>query len=126
MKTAIKIFCASVAVASMSLGPIQVMAANESSSQATVKTTATNTALAVSSVTKHIVKLIGNSETKKFHKPSCELVKKITKGNKVGFASSAEAKKAGYEPCSLCLGEGSAKSSAAGTTVKVEKAAKPQ
>ncbi|GEM_PF-2126571 len=50
------------------------------------------------------LRLVGNSETKKYHKASCTWAKKISKDNRVEFASAAEAKKAGYEPCKVCLG----------------------
>ena len=54
---------------------------------------------------KKVVKYVGSSEAKKYHKPSCELAKKIKKENLVQFASAAEAKKAGYAPCKICLGQ---------------------
>ncbi len=50
-----------------------------------------------------IVKYVGSSESKDYHKPACDLVKKIGKAHRVEFASAAEAKKAGYAPCKICL-----------------------
>ncbi len=60
-------------------------------------------AYAAKSAAKDTVKYIGNSDSKKYHKPSCDYAKKISKDNRVEFASAADAKKAGYKPCKVCL-----------------------
>lgn len=48
------------------------------------------------------VQYIGNSNTKKFHYPSCRSVKDIKDSNKVYFYSRDEAINAGYSPCGIC------------------------
>ena len=60
-------------------------------------------AAAEKSVEKKPVTYVGNSESKKYHTPSCEYAKKISKANRVQFASASEAAKAGYTPCKVCL-----------------------
>lgn len=45
---------------------------------------------------------IGNSNTMKFHRPSCTSVDTIKAGNMVMFTSRSKAVKAGYEPCGRC------------------------
>ncbi len=52
---------------------------------------------------KKTVRYVGNSESKKYHKLSCDYAKKISKENRVEFSTMADAKKAGYEPCKICL-----------------------
>ena len=48
-------------------------------------------------------RFLGSSDAKKYHKASCKWVKKITKDNRVEFASKVEAEKAGYAPCKTCF-----------------------
>ena len=48
------------------------------------------------------VQYIGNSNTKKFHYPSCKSVKDIKDSNKVYFYSRSEATSAGYSACGIC------------------------
>lgn len=48
------------------------------------------------------VQYIGNSNTKKFHYPSCRSVKDIKSSNKVEFYSRDEAINAGYSACGIC------------------------
>ena len=52
---------------------------------------------------KKIVKYVGSSESKKYHRLSCEWAKKISKEHRVEFASAAAARSAGYEPCKVCI-----------------------
>ncbi len=113
MKIAIKMFVAAAAVASMGLGPMQAMAAMDAPTQPAPKAASSSAATVT---TKKVMKFVGNSETKKFHKPSCEWAKKMNKENKVEFASTADAKKAGYEPCKVCLPEKTAKKAASAAT----------
>ena len=46
--------------------------------------------------------IVANKDSKVFHKADCKSVGKMKPGNKVSFASSAEATKAGYKPCKSC------------------------
>ncbi|MEW6358735.1 MAG: Ada metal-binding domain-containing protein [Planctomycetota bacterium] len=48
-------------------------------------------------------KLIGNKESKVYHKADCAAVKKMKEENKVEFASEEEAKKAEFKPCKKCV-----------------------
>ena len=72
-----------------------------------------------------VAKFVGSSESKKYHKPSCAWVKKISRDNRVEFASKAEAEKAGYMPCKVCLASAKDTSTKTGSTVtsatKIEK-----
>ena len=52
---------------------------------------------------KKVVRYVGSSQSKKYHKLACEWAKKISKDNRVEFASVSEARKAGYEPCRVCF-----------------------
>ncbi|SHJ14890.1 stalk domain-containing protein [Desulfofundulus thermosubterraneus] len=45
---------------------------------------------------------IGNSNSKKFHRPDCQWAQKIAPQNRVEFRSREEAVKAGYVPCKVC------------------------
>lgn len=45
---------------------------------------------------------IGNSSSKKIHRPDCQWAKKIAPGNKVDFKSRDEAMGQGYTPCEVC------------------------
>lgn len=45
---------------------------------------------------------IGNSNTHKFHVPSCSYVDKIKPEHLVCFSSANEATSAGYDPCKKC------------------------
>lgn len=45
---------------------------------------------------------IGNSSTKKFHRPGCRWVDEIKAVNKVTFSSRDAAIAAGYQPCKVC------------------------
>ena len=118
MKSITQIVRASLAVALFTAGPVTAMAATESSAaHPAPKATTSSVAPAI----KKVVRIIGNTETKKYHKPSCRWVKEMNKENRVAFASAAEAKKAGYEPCQVCLGEKAVKKTAAsGVPVKKE------
>ncbi len=117
MKSTTQILRASLAAVLFSVGPVLAMAATESPVHATPMAATSSAAVTV----KKVVKIIGNSETKKCHKPSCELVKKMNKENRVEFASLAEAKKAGYEPCQVCLVKSTAKKAATSNVVTAVK-----
>ncbi len=45
---------------------------------------------------------VGNKESKTFHRADCSYAGKMKASNRVGFASAAEAAKAGYKPCKVC------------------------
>jgi len=45
---------------------------------------------------------LGNANSKKFHKPSCQWAQKISPGNRVWFDIREEAINAGYQPCKVC------------------------
>lgn len=45
---------------------------------------------------------IGNSNSGKFHEPSCTSVSKMSDGNKVFFSSRDDAVNQGYIPCKMC------------------------
>jgi len=45
---------------------------------------------------------VGSSKSNKYHYPSCKGAMKISAANLVTFASSAEARAAGYVPCGIC------------------------
>src|SRR5205814_2016688 len=46
--------------------------------------------------------LVGNTRTKKFHKPDCEWAQKTSAANKKTFGSRDDAIHDGYEPCKAC------------------------
>jgi micrococcal nuclease len=46
--------------------------------------------------------LVGNKDSKVFHRPECKIGAKMNAGNKVSFSTRAEAVKAGYKPCGVC------------------------
>ncbi len=62
-------------------------------------------------------RLLGSSDAKKYHKPSCQWAKKITKDNRVESASKVEAEKAGYAPCKTCFSSLKKPSAKADSTV---------
>jgi methylphosphotriester-DNA--protein-cysteine methyltransferase len=45
---------------------------------------------------------VGNKNSKIYHTAACKEGSKMKPGNKVAFASKAEAEKAGYKPCKAC------------------------
>jgi len=45
---------------------------------------------------------VASSKSDKYHYPSCRSAKNIKEENKIWFATSAEARAAGYSPCSIC------------------------
>ncbi|HBQ28101.1 MAG TPA: nuclease [Desulfotomaculum sp.] len=47
-------------------------------------------------------KYIGNSNSKKFHRPNCQWAQKIAPRNRVEFGKREEAIKTGYQPCKTC------------------------
>jgi methylphosphotriester-DNA--protein-cysteine methyltransferase len=46
--------------------------------------------------------LVGNKNSKKYHRPDCSAVEKIALDNRVEFDDADAAQAAGYEPCKLC------------------------
>ena len=46
---------------------------------------------------------VGSSESKVYHKASCQFAKKIKPENLVKFKTREEAVKAGYLPCKKCI-----------------------
>ena len=46
--------------------------------------------------------LVGNKESKTFHKADCKNAAKMKEANKTTFATAAEATKAGYKACKVC------------------------
>ncbi|MFZ2473364.1 MAG: MBL fold metallo-hydrolase [Methanothrix sp.] len=45
---------------------------------------------------------VASSKSDKYHYPTCSAAKRIKSSNLITFASSAEARSAGYSPCSIC------------------------
>ena len=45
---------------------------------------------------------IGNTNSEKFHEPSCRWAQKISSSNKITFSSRNEAINQGYQPCKVC------------------------
>ncbi len=46
--------------------------------------------------------IVGNKESKTFHKADCKTAAKMKEANKTTFATAAEATKAGYKACKVC------------------------
>ena len=46
--------------------------------------------------------IVGNRSSKKYHRPGCSAVAKMSPDNRVAFDTATDAKAAGYEPCKLC------------------------
>ncbi len=46
--------------------------------------------------------LFGSRKSNKFHRPTCQYVRRINSGNLVGFRSREEAVSMGYVPCKVC------------------------
>ena len=47
--------------------------------------------------------LVGNKDSKTFHKADCKTTAKMKEANKVTFATREEAEKQGYKACKVCL-----------------------
>ena len=96
--------------------------ANEAAS--TVATTAAKVSTAASTAataaTPKVATYVGNSASKKFHTADCPYVAKITKGNRVEFATIAAAEQAGYERCKVCWPSTAKKKSVAPSIVKTD------
>ncbi len=71
-------------------------------SSAFAEKTAKTTSTTKKSDEQKTAKYVGSSEAKKYHRASCEFVKKITKNNRVEFSSPEQAEKAGYTACKVC------------------------
>ncbi|AVX31511.1 micrococcal nuclease [Carboxydocella thermautotrophica] len=56
----------------------------------------------VSSAAVNTKTYLGNSNTRKFHFPSCQWAQKISPAHRVWFNSREQAVKAGYAPCKVC------------------------
>ncbi|WMJ78737.1 MULTISPECIES: thermonuclease family protein [unclassified Sedimentibacter] len=50
----------------------------------------------------NLAEYIGNTNSKKFHRPDCSSVEKMSKNNKIIFNSRTEAIDQGYGPCGIC------------------------
>jgi len=61
------------------------------------------TADAVKTVQKKATIYVASKDGKAFHVPGCALAKNIKPANLVKFKSKAEAEKAGYSACKVCL-----------------------
>ena len=72
-----------------------------SSSSATASTGSTTAKSAASSASTEQA-YIGNSSTRKFHRPDCSSVKSMKSKNKVTLSSREEAIAEGYTPCKRC------------------------
>lgn len=46
--------------------------------------------------------LVGNKDSKTYHKADCKTAAKMKPANKVSLASKAEAEKQGYKACKIC------------------------
>jgi len=53
-------------------------------------------------ITTEAGKYVGSANSDKYHYPSCRWAKKIKPENQIWFASSEEARAAGYVPCGTC------------------------
>jgi len=53
------------------------------------------------------VRLIGNSESRKYHLDTCHLAKMMGAGHRHPLKTHEQAKSEGYSPCGVCLGTGS-------------------
>lgn len=76
---------------------------NESNKSNTTDTTNTATA-AVATVASDAIKIIGNKNSKIYHREDCPGALKMSESNKVFFNSVEEAKGAGYRPAGNCPG----------------------
>jgi hypothetical protein len=52
--------------------------------------------------------VIGGGSREKFHKPDCYYASFLTGSNRIEFENAREAREAGFIPCRICLGYGSA------------------
>ena len=83
--------------------PITVANAGALSTTTNVTTTTTKVTPVTTQTTNTADYLyIGNSSTKKFHKPACSSVDKISDDHLVYFKTRAEAISDGYVPCKNC------------------------
>ena len=46
--------------------------------------------------------ILGNKDSKTFHRPDCKNAAHMKEANKVSFASAADATKVGYKACKVC------------------------
>lgn len=46
--------------------------------------------------------IVGNKDSKTFHRADCKTAARMKPANKTAFASAAEAQKAGYTACKVC------------------------
>ena len=46
--------------------------------------------------------IVANKDSKTYHRADCAYVTRMKEANRVGFATAAEAAKAGYKPCKVC------------------------
>jgi len=56
----------------------------------------------ISTTTAKSGQFVGSLESDKYHYPSCRWAKKILPQNEIWFASSQDARAAGYVPCGVC------------------------
>jgi hypothetical protein len=52
--------------------------------------------------------VIGGRRREVFHKPDCTYASYLYGSNRIEFEDSAEAREAGFIPCRICLGYGTA------------------
>lgn len=72
-------------------------------SSSTISSTASVPATAASAISASSDgPFVASSKSDKYHYPTCSAAKRIKSSNLITFASSAEARAAGYSPCSIC------------------------
>lgn len=49
-----------------------------------------------------LAEYVGSTQSDRYHRTNCIVVRKIEKPNRLVFATAAEAVKAGYKPCRKC------------------------
>lgn len=102
--------------------------ANASPASPVALTTPTSPAAAVAQTTKAVdEKIIGNSNSKKYHRPGCPGYKSTSEKNRVFFKTAAEAEAAGYKRAGNCPAEDeSAQTEAPANIAAATLAAPPQ
>lgn len=80
----------------------QSSCSSTTSSGITSATTSASSITTATTTTSSDGPFVGSSKSDKYHYPTCSAAKRIKSGNLVTFSSSAEARAAGYSPCSIC------------------------
>jgi competence protein ComEC len=80
----------------------QSKCSSTTSSGITSATTSVSSITTATTTTSSDGPFVGSSKSDKYHYPTCSAAKRIKSGNLVTFSSSADARAAGYSPCSIC------------------------